>query len=366
LKDRGQIEKQNQNTESLEEKMIKDSKMNSKVIGLDIGGANTKIASSDGTIVELHYLPLWKNTRLPEVLKEIAQRLQPEKVAVVMTGELADCFEDKEQGILFIKSCVDSAFGFSKVSYINNMGRFQSETDDIRELAAANWAASARLIGKEIGNCIFVDVGSTTSDIIPILSGEHKAGLTDFERLLKSELVYAGTLRTNLATLLGKVKLGKTWCRTASELFATTADAYLLLGKINESMYTCETADGAGRSKTDAMRRLARLVCADLSEIREEEIHEIADQVKEKQISVLAEAISEVAERNELKRITAAGLGEFLIKEAAERLGFEYISVSGRWGEEISKVFPAYAAARLLDCKPFEKTACPQTFSKKV
>lgn len=62
--------------------------MNSKIIGLDIGGANTKLASSDGRIVELHYLPLWKNTRLPEVLKEIAKRLKPEEVAVVMTGEI--------------------------------------------------------------------------------------------------------------------------------------------------------------------------------------------------------------------------------------------------------------------------------------
>ncbi|WP_292377906.1 hydantoinase/oxoprolinase family protein [Methanosarcina sp. UBA289] len=327
--------------------------MNSKIIGLDIGGANTKLASSDGKIVELHYLPLWKNTQLPKVLKEIAQRLQPEKVAVVMTGELADCFEDKEQGIHFIKSCVDSAFGISKVSYINSMGRFQSETDEVRELAAANWAASARLIGKEIGDCIFVDVGSTTSDIIPIVSGEHKAGLNDFERLVRSELVYAGTLRTNLASILEKVKLERGWCRTASELFATTADAYLLLGKIDESMYTCETADGAGRSKINAMRRLARLVCADLSEIQEREIYEIAGQLKEKQVSILTEAISEVAERNGLKKIAAAGLGEFLIKEAAEKLGFECISISGRWGEEISKVFPAYAAARLLACKPF-------------
>jgi (4-(4-[2-(gamma-L-glutamylamino)ethyl]phenoxymethyl)furan-2-yl)methanamine synthase len=323
--------------------------MNSKIIGLDIGGANTKLASSDGIIVELHYLPLWKNTRLPEVLKEIAQRLKPEKVAVVMTGELADCFEDKEQGISFIKASVDSAFKSSSVSYINNVGKFQSEIDNVRELAAANWAASAWLIGKKIGDCIFVDVGSTTSDIIPIVSGEHKAGTTDFERLLRSELVYAGTLRTNLAALLEKIKLEKNWCRTASELFATTADAYLLLGKINESMYTCETADGAGRSKTDAMRRLARLVCADLSEIREEEIYEIANQVKEKQVSVLVEAISEVAKKNGLNKIAAAGLGEFLIKEAAEKLGFECVSVSELWGEEISKVFPAYAAARMLD-----------------
>jgi (4-(4-[2-(gamma-L-glutamylamino)ethyl]phenoxymethyl)furan-2-yl)methanamine synthase len=323
--------------------------MNSKIIGLDIGGANTKLASSDGTLVELHYLPLWKNTRLPEVLKEIAQRLHPEKVAVVMTGELADCFENKEQGIRFIMEAVDSAFGSSKVSYVNNMGKFQCGTDSIRELAAANWAASARLVGTDIGDCIFVDVGSTTSDIIPIVSGEHKAGFTDFARLRRSELVYAGTLRTNLAVLLEKVKLENGSCRTASELFATTADAYLLLGKINEDMYTCETADGAGRSKKDAMRRVARLVCADLSEIKEEEINEIAAQVKEKQVSILVEAISEVAERNGLKRIAAAGLGEFLIKEAAERLGFELVSVSEQWGEEISKVFPAYAAARLLD-----------------
>lgn len=323
--------------------------MNSKVIGLDIGGANTKLASSDGTLVELHYLPLWKNTRLPEVLKEIARKLQPEKVSVVMTGELADCFENKEHGIRFIKEAVDSAFGPEKVSYINSMGRFQSGTDSIKELAAANWAASARLVGAEIGDCIFVDVGSTTSDIIPIVSGEHKAGLTDFERLCRSELVYAGTLRTNLSALLEKVKLEKGWCRTSSELFATTADAYLLLGKIDDNMYTCETADGAGRSKIDAMRRIARLVCADLSEIKEEEIYEIAGQVKEKQVSTLVEAISEVAKRKGLKRIAAAGLGEFLIKEAAERLDFEFVSVSGYWGEEISKVFPAYAAARLLD-----------------
>jgi probable H4MPT-linked C1 transfer pathway protein len=323
--------------------------MNSKVIGLDIGGANTKLASSDGTLVELHYLPLWKNTCLREVLKEISHRLQPEKVAIVMTGELADCFENKDTGILFIKEVVDSAFGSSKVSYINSRGRFQSGSDRLRDLAAANWAASARLIGAEIGDCIFVDVGSTTSDIIPIISGEHKAGLTDFERLTRSELVYAGILRTNLAVLLEKVKVEHGWCRTSSELFATTADAYLLLGKINEDMYTCETADGAGKSKTDALRRIARLVCADLSEIREEEIYEIAVQVKEKQISTLAEVLSEVAERNGLKRIVAAGLGEFLIKETAERLDFECISVSGHWGEEISKVFPAYAAARLLD-----------------
>lgn len=76
------------------------------ILGIDIGGANTKVASSDGRLVELHYIPLWKNTTLREVLLDIAKRLKPEKVAVVITGELADCFPDKETGhILYYRCC---------------------------------------------------------------------------------------------------------------------------------------------------------------------------------------------------------------------------------------------------------------------
>ena len=319
-----------------------------RIIGIDIGGANTKIASANGKIIELHYIPLWKDTTLPESLEDIAAELKPDMVSVVMTGELADCFEDKLQGIQFIMRSVDEAFE-CETRYIDSNGHFYDGTKNLRDLAAANWAASTRLIGSEIGDCIFVDVGSTTSDIIPIKDGKHVAGLTDFSRLVRSELFYAGTLRTNLAYLLEKVKVADGDCNIASELFATTADAYLLLGDINEESYTCETADGAGKSKNDAMRRLARVVCADMTEISADEIYNIAAQVKERQIKHLCESISIVAEKNGLNRIVSAGLGEFMIREAAKRLGFECISVADKWGNDISKVFPAYAAARILE-----------------
>lgn len=319
-----------------------------RIIGIDIGGANTKIASSDGEIIELHYIPLWKDTTLPEALEEISDRLKPDKVSVVMTGELADCFADKNAGINFIMRSVEDAFN-CEIRYIDNRGLFYDESESLRELAAANWAASANLIGTEIGDCIFVDVGSTTSDIIPIKDGKHRAGTTDFSRLVRSELVYAGTLRTNLAYLLKDLEVAEGKCRVASELFANTADAYLLLDDIDEDIYTCETADGAGRSKTDAMRRLARIVCADLDEISSEEIYHIAEQVKEKQINLLYEAISQVANKNDLDRIFCAGIGEFLIHAAAEKLGFECTSVANKWKSDISKVFPAYAAARIFE-----------------
>jgi len=319
-----------------------------RYLGIDIGGANTKIATSDGNIIELHYLPLWKDTTLPQTLKDIAKRLKPDIVGVVITGELADCFEDKVHGLTFIMQAVEDAFG-CEVSYINTNGDIHEHIDELRNLAAANWAASSRLIGEEIGDCIFVDVGSTTSDIIPILNSKHVASKTDFKRLLASELVYMGTLRTNVATLVDKVELEEGTCRVSSELFTTTGDVYLLLGDIMPETYTCTTADGTGKSRLETMRRLARLVCADLEEISENNIIEIAGQVKEKQIDLLAGAIFAVSEKHRLCRIVAAGIGEFMVIEAAERLGMECISVADKWGKEISDVFPAYAAAWMME-----------------
>ena len=174
------------------------------ILGIDIGGANTKIASADGRLVELHYLPLWKNTKLPEVLREISMRLKPKRVGVVITGELADCFQDKDSGLSYIIDAVNNAF--QEAYFFTNDGVFTKEKK--RGIAAANWMASALFVGKEFPDCIFLDIGSTTTDIIPIRDGVPLAGKTDFERLKRGELVYTGVLRTNIAAILNSVQLG--------------------------------------------------------------------------------------------------------------------------------------------------------------
>ncbi len=314
------------------------------ILGIDIGGANTKAASDDGRIVELHYIPLWKNTRLPEVLLDISKRLKPEKAAVVITGELADCFPDKESGISYIVDAVNSAF--EDAYFLDSSGAFTKNKK--RELAAANWIASALLVGSDYKDCIFVDIGSTTTDIIPVREGIPLAAKTDFERLKNGELVYTGVLRTNIAAILDAVKLGGATCRISSELFAITADAYLVLGLISENEYVCDTPDGAGKSLPDAKRRLARVVCADLSEIGDKELISIAQQVMEKQVKEIKDALHEVSGRHGIRSIVACGLGEFLAERAAEELGFHIVLLSEKYGKEISRVFPAYAAARLL------------------
>jgi probable H4MPT-linked C1 transfer pathway protein len=314
------------------------------ILGIDIGGANTKIASSDGKLVELHYIPLWKNTRLPDVLLDIAKRLKPEKAGVVITGELADCFPDKEAGVSYIADAVNNAF--LDAYFLDSSGAFTKGKR--RSIAAANWMASALLVGKEHKECIFVDIGSTTADIIPIINGVPHAGKTDFERLRRSELVYSGVLRTNIAAILDTVKLNGATSRISSELFAITADAYIVLGMISGEEYTCDTPDGAGKTVTDAKRRLARVVCADLFEIGEDELVSIAQQVMDKQLCDIKDALRDVAKRHGIRSVVACGLGEFLIKRAAEELGYDIVLLSEKYGKEISKVFPAYAVARLL------------------
>lgn len=315
------------------------------ILGIDIGGANTKIASKDGKLVELHYIPLWKNSRLPEALLDISKRLKPEKAGVVITGELADCFQDKDAGLSYIIDAVNNAF--PNAYFLDCEGNFSKEKR--RSIAAANWMASALAVGKEYENCIFLDIGSTTTDIIPIKNGKPLAGKTDFERLKHGELVYTGALRTNIAAILKSVNIGGEKSRISSELFAIAADAHFLLGNISPENYTCDTPDGAGKTSMDAKRRLARVVCADISEISDDEIFSIALQVMEAQVNDIKVALFEISQKHGIKRIVACGLGEFLAKSAAKEPGFEMILISEKYGTEISKVFPAYAVAGLLE-----------------
>ncbi len=314
------------------------------ILGLDVGGANTKAASSDGKFTLIEYLPLWKEASLEPLLRRISRDAGPEALAVVMTGELADCFSDKRSGIVQIKEAIERAFS-CPVSFWGVDG-FRWE--DIGDLAAANWSASASLVSKEVGDCIFVDMGSTTTDLIPLKKGPQ-AAKTDFERLARSELIYSGLLRTNLAALLRSVEIGGRRVPLSSELFAIAADAHLVLGGITEVEYTVEAPDGGGKDPLSAERRLARTVCADLEEIGSDGAVEIARQAKSRQERLLTEGIRRLAEQHGLDLVVAVGIGEELIKEAARDLDLECIRLSEKYGKSVSDVFPAYAVARLLE-----------------
>jgi hypothetical protein len=335
------------------------------ILGLDIGGANTKAASAEGKYAKSVYLPLWKNSPLEKVLKRINAEQKPEAVAVVITGELADIFTSKIEGLERIMTAACRAFscpvyfwghdGFVENDIINPTNTTSIvdmvNTTDILHIAAANWSASAGLLAREIGDCLFVDMGSTTTDLIAIKS-RSLAAKTDFLRLASGELVYMGLLRTSLACILPVARIRGHHVPLAPELFAIIADARLVLGHIDLDRYTCDTADGKDKSRSSSLRRLTRSVCADLEEIGESGAMAIAEQACTEQKRTLTEAMERQSERHGLERVAAAGIGEWLIAEAANTLGMECILLSELYGSRISDVFPAYATARLLETDP--------------
>lgn len=316
------------------------------ILGLDIGGANTKAASSDGRYAESVYLPLWKGAPLDELLRRLGERRPaPQAVAVVITGELADCFSCKLDGLQKLMASVRRSF--SSPVHFWGIGGFGSTK--ILELAAANWSASSAFLAREIGDCLFVDMGSTTTDLIPIRGSQVIAARTDFLRLAEGELVYMGLLRTRLDAILPTARIMGRVVPLAPEFFAIMADARMALGHISKEGYFCDTADGAGKDRDDALRRLARSVCADIDEIGEAGALAIAEQACQRQKEVLIDAIARQAKKHGIERLAAAGIGEALITEAAAFLGLECLSLSEIYGRSISDVFPAYAVARLAE-----------------
>ncbi len=314
------------------------------ILGIDIGGANTKAASADGRFIYSKYLPLWKGCDIAGTLQEIKQKAgHIDAAGVTITGELADCYASKKEGIGHIAAEVKKVF--PEAVFYGSDGNFYDGVGDYRLLSAANWSASARYIGNIHKNILFIDIGSTTTDIIPVVDGVPCAGLTDFQRLSRGELIYAGALRTNVAAILRKVALRGMAVRTASELFAITADVNLLLDNITEADYACDTPDTAPKTRGASALRLARVVCCDLEELTPEEAMEIAKQAYIEQVEDLKEGIREVSARHGIRRAAVCGLGDFIAMHALDDMGLAYTVID----KGVSRIVPAYAVAKLLE-----------------
>jgi len=332
--------------------------MHGPILGWDVGGANIKAAlirgpRGDPHIVELPFA-LWREPkRLPAMLVEVANRLGTAPVmAVTMTAELADCFAAKREGVAFVLDAFRTAFGGAAVWVFGTDGRFRNAErarDQPVHVAAANWLAAAMLVARTFPDSLFIDVGSTTTDIIPILGGSVAAcGRTDMERLSTGELVYTGALRTPVAAIVHAVRFGGRTCRVAAEQFAIAADVHLWLRHIDETEYTCDTPDGRGRSRREAAARLARMVCADLEMAGDDDITAIAAEVARKQVQQIGAAIRQVRRRIARTPDVAvvAGIGNVLAKAAAGRIGVPARDPPAEAGG--GRAVPAVAVARLL------------------
>jgi probable H4MPT-linked C1 transfer pathway protein len=314
------------------------------VLGFDVGGANTKAAfirTKDGAVKEfasaLEYFPFWKRDpdELSTVLLNLKTKLSGSQavdlVAVTMTAELSDVYHTKKEGVNNILDSVTRVFEESKVCVLDVSAALRSPESARAEplkVASANWAATGWMVAQQIPNCVVVDVGSTTTSIIPVVDSKLAAeGKTDLEKLMNGELVYTGSLRTNLAAIVNSVPVRGKSAKVSSELFAQSGDVHLLLGNITEAEYTAETADGKGKTRAEASARLARLVCADTDTLTNEEILEIAQYIYRRQVEQAEEGVNQVylrmgpkSKRNIPAVVTGLGRN-FLGRKAVEKAG---------------------------------------------
>ncbi|MDB4749797.1 tetrahydromethanopterin-linked C1 transfer pathway [Rubripirellula sp.] len=329
--------------------------MQDLVLGMDIGGANLKYASSNGTATAREFAMWLTPEQLSQTLIEDLQNhffnqgIEPNQLAVTMTGELADCFLDRGIGVEHIVQHACQAaekVGIHQVYFYGVDGCFYEsgpacENPDL--IAAANWHALANFIGREIiSDALLIDIGSTTTDIIPIRKRKVATeALTDHDRLCKSALVYIGCRRTPVCSLVNSLDYQDISTPVMNELFATIDDAMLLLRHATENVNDCGTADGKPRTRPLATNRIARMIGLDRRNVTLYDAELLAAQI----VAAAIQQIGRAVDHHEPQETwVLSGHGEALLsipeRQATLRL-------ADQLGVEAARSAPAYAVARL-------------------
>lgn len=338
-------------------------------LAFDVGGANIKF--SDG-LDRTGSVPfeLWKSPgRLGELLSTtVASSAGCTAIGVTMTGELADCFPSKAAGVRHILTSVCEAAAGLPVSVYLADGRLVSPGWAAAQpmlAAASNWHALARWAGRYVptGAAWLLDVGSTTCDLIPLVEGQPAAtGKTDTQRLLAGELVYTGIERSPVCAVVRHVPYRGQICAVAQELFATMRDVYLILGDLPEQPDDLQTADGRPATRTAAVARLARMICADETEFAEQDAVAAATAAAEAQAELVCDALGRMMRRGGRSRpnldfpVILSGHGDFLAHRVLRMFGHggQVVSLADQLGPAVSRAATAYALAVLLreGCDP--------------
>ena len=306
-------------------------------IGWDIGGAHLKAARVEDGLVTRAILvpcPLWLG--VDKLGVAFAKARQEIGVAsrhwVTMTGELADIFGSRAEGVEAIATVAGQCLSAGSVMIYAGRAGFVG-TDEVTshgtDIASANWHASAQWAARAATHGLFVDMGSTTTDLIRLVDGQMAArGYSDFERLASGELVYTGMVRTSLMAVAGRVPFRGQSMPLMNEHFASTADIYRILGELPRGADRHSTADGGEKTARASRVRLARMIGLDARDAPEAAWTELARAFKEAQLRGLHDAATLVLSSGNLPKtapVIGAGIGTRVIRALALRLGRPYL-----------------------------------------
>jgi probable H4MPT-linked C1 transfer pathway protein len=315
-----------------------------RVVGWDVGGAHLKAARVDaGRLVDVVQRPyaLWLGLdRLDAALAEVLARWPDLAMhddalhAATMTGELADLFASRRDGVAAIAERLQTRLGARLRLFDADAGWQHAAAARARwaGIASANWLATARWLATRVDAALLVDVGSTTTDLVPIVHGRPlPRGRDDGSRLASGELVYHGVVRTPLAVLGPRIAFRGIERNVMNELFATSADVYRTTGELEPAHDQQPTADNAAKDARATMRRLARMIGLDADDGSADDWLDFARAWRARQLAeiernaraVLALGFGDAAQRP-APVVVGAGCGHFLARALATTLGLAY------------------------------------------
>ncbi len=343
------------------------------ILGIDVGGANIKLAGDNGYSFQLPFA-LWEQ---PHELEGCLRRLIREspnvsEVVLTMTGELTDSYHSKAEGVREIVAAATGATDRPVVVYqIGNIfAQPEVAIHSPKTTAAANWYALASFAAtlQEVNgrSGLLIDIGSTTTDIIPFSRRRCLAkGHNDFERLVHGELVYTGAIRSPLCGILQRLRVQGQMTRVMNELFANMLDVNVLLGQFAEGMHAGWTADRTNTRRKNCMLRLARMAGLDLDSCTEDDVHSIAIQFRDAQLAALVDAANHVISQSSGPEVVVlSGEGEFTGAELCQRLWPDstsrpqILSFNSLFDAGVSRCAPAYAIACLRSARGSDPASC--------
>jgi probable H4MPT-linked C1 transfer pathway protein len=333
----------------------------STVIGWDIGGAHLKAARVRRGHVEAVAqapTPLWLGL---DSLKAAFDALRAElgradRHVITMTGELCDVFPSRREGVAGLAAIAANHLAPAAPSlYAGRAGFVElgEAASHAADIASANWHASAALVALELRDALLIDIGSTTTDIIPIVAGRVAAvGYSDAERLASGELIYTGMTRSFVMALAGRAPFRGAWTPLMNEYFANSADVHRILGDLPDGADKMTTADNREKTVEASRARIARMIGREAEEGAASEWDGLASWFAEAQIRQIADAALLRLSRNDVAvaaPVVAAGVGEGVAAEVARRLrracvGFSSLIAAS---PEASHCAPAVAVALL-------------------
>jgi len=344
-------------------------------VGWDIGGAHVKAAviNAQGELLAVYQqpCPLWKGLEhlqlaVRAILIEISVPVDCH--AITMTGELVDLFLDRDDGVKQIINTLQALLaGKCCYIYAGLAGFIPAEHVEAQHysvIASANWLASAGYAAQKLASGLFVDIGSTTTDILLLKEGYVQAqGYSDYQRLISKELVYTGIVRTAVMAVAQTAQDQGQDIGIMAEYFATMADVYRVTGELDEAHDQTETADGAEKTLIASARRLSRLLGSDFVVEELPRWKAFADNIREQQLQKILQASLYRLQSADLglqQPLIGAGVGRFLVKELAQRLDQPYIDFSDLLPNAVIQT--GLSAA---DCAPAVAVACLLSVSDK-